>query len=315
MNESFKVNAEAHLPPILASAVEAALRDPPPPRGDGATATVAAGVGGAATRHHVGLIRVLSDALGVPPGDVRDFELSLYDTQPAALGGLYEEHIYSPRLDNLCMTHATLMGLVHSTSGGGSAGAAACLDTEPHCRVMAAFNHEEVGSDSVTGAGSTMLGDLLSRLSGGSYSSMATAARKSFFVSADMAHALHPNYVGTHSEGHAPSMGAGLVIKNNVSQRYATDAHGAFLIRSVAQRARIPIQDFCARQDAGCGSTIGPIVATRLGIRTVDVGLPQLSMHSCREMMGAADVEHGVSFFSEYYRALPELDAEVAGAE
>ena len=110
-------------------------------------------------------------------------------------------------------------------------------------------------------------------------------------------------------------MGAGLVIKNNVSQRYATDAHGAFLIRSVAQRARIPIQDFCARQDAGCGSTIGPIVATRLGIRTVDVGLPQLSMHSCREMMGAADVEHGVSFFSEYYRALPELDAEVAGAE
>ena len=217
-------------------------------------------------------------------------------------------HPSSPRLDNLAMTHSTLTGLINSTSN------AAGFAADPHTRVMAAFNHEEVGSDSVPGAGSTMLGEVLSRLSGAGAPGLgAAAARKSFFVSADMAHALHPNYPGTHSEGHAPSLGGGLVIKNNVSQRYATDAPGAYVVRAVGAAAGVPIQDFCARQDSGCGSTIGPIVATRLGVRTVDVGLPQLSMHSAREMMGAADVAHGVKFFEAYYNALAGL--EVAGSD
>jgi aspartyl aminopeptidase len=199
------------------------------------------------------------------------------------------------------MTHSTLSGLL------GSCASAEALAGDPHTRVMAAFNHEEVGSDSAPGAGSTMLGEVLARLSGPSAGLTAAAARKSFFVSADMAHALHPNYPGTHSEGHAPALGGGLVIKNNVSQRYATDAPGAYVVRAVGAAAGVPIQDFCARQDSGCGSTIGPIVATRLGVRTVDVGLPQLSMHSAREMMGAADVAHGVRFFEAYYSALPGL--------
>ena len=207
------------------------------------------------------------------------------------------------------MTHSTLSGLVNSTTGSGTA----AFEADPHVRVMAAFNHEEVGSDSVPGAGSTMLGDVLTKLNGGCAITAAISARKSFFVSADMAHASHPNYAGTHSEGHMPSLGGGLVIKNNVNQRYATDAPGAYTVRAVAAAAGVPIQDFCARQDSGCGSTIGPIVATRLGVRTVDVGLPQLSMHSAREMMGAADVAHGVGFFSAYYGKLPTLD--VAGAE
>ena len=305
VNSKFAVNAEQHLPPVLASAVEAALQDPPPKE---AAAAGARGVGPAGARHHAGLVRALAEALGCAPGDVRDFELSLYDTQPGALGGLYEEYVFSPRLDNLAMTHSPLTGLLAASAG--SAAAAAGLAADPHTRVMAAFNHEEVGSDSAPGAGSTMLGEVLARLSGGAPGALAAAARKSFFVSADMAHALHPNYPGTHAEQHAPALGGGLVIKNNVSQRYATDAPGAFTVRAVAAAAGLPIQDFCARQDAGCGSTIGPIVATRLGVRTVDVGLPQLSMHSAREMMGAADVAHGTGFFEEYYKLLPSLDVK-----
>jgi len=110
-------------------------------------------------------------------------------------------------------------------------------------------------------------------------------------------------------------MHAGLVVKNNVNQRYATDAPTAFLMRRVAEAAGVPLQNFVVRQDAGCGSTVGPILATRLGVRTVDVGIAQLSMHSCREMCGADDVASAKTFFKTLYEDFPRIDAMLTGAD
>ena len=139
----------------------------------------------------------------------------------------------------------------------------------------------------------------------------AAVARRSFLVSADMAHAVHPNHSALHEENHRPAMHGGVVIKANCNQRYATNAVTAFLFRELARRAGVPLQDFCVRQDMGCGSTIGPIVATRLGLRTVDVGVPQLSMHSCREMCGAGDVAHALRFFKTFFAHFAEVDASL----
>ena len=306
VNDAFKVNSETMLPPVLATAVRTSLLELP------RVAAVApdAGAGDATARHHLGFVRLLARELGVAPEDVRDFELSLYDTQPAALGGLYDEFVFAPRLDNLCMTHSVVEGLIASSGEG-------CADelaAEPNVRVAACFDHEEVGSDSTPGAGSTMLEEVLQRLVRDA-SLMPAAARRSFFVSADMAHAVHPNHAALHEENHRPAMHAGVVIKSNANQRYATNAVTAFLFRELAVKAGVPLQNFCVRQDAGCGSTIGPIVATRLGVRTVDIGVPQLSMHSCREMCGAGDVAHSLAFFRAYFRDFPAVDASVRGGE
>ncbi len=129
------------------------------------------------------------------------------------------------------------------------------------------------------------------------------------------AHAVHPNYAGLHEENHRPAMHGGVVIKCNANQRYATTAVTSFLCRELAAGAGVPVQNFVVRQDLGCGSTIGPIVATRLGVRTVDVGVAQLSMHSIREMCGASDIGHAVAFFRHLYRAFPGVDAALVHGE
>jgi aspartyl aminopeptidase len=326
VNDAFKVNAESHLPPVLATAVKAKLEESGPAGAAGSSSstptTTPSGTGGAETRHHTGLVKAIAAELGVAPEAVKDFELSLYDTQGAAIGGLYNEFVFSPRLDNLCMMHSVVTGLIASVQGGAaasspSAAAAAGvlpLSEDPNVRVIAAFDHEEVGSNSVPGAGSTMLEDTIARLCPDA-SLLPATIRRSILVSADMAHAVHPNYSGVHEENHRPAMHGGVVIKNNTNQRYATTAVTAFLFRRVAAIAGVPVQNFCVRQDMGCGSTIGPIVATRLGLRTVDIGVPQLSMHSCREMCGTDDVAHAATFFGSFFGAFSGVDETVVGTE
>jgi aspartyl aminopeptidase len=157
------------------------------------------------------------------------------------------------------------------------------------------YDHEEVGSRSAQGAGGSFLEDTLERLAvaieGDGGQALARAVSRSWLVSADMAHAVHPNYADRHEPGHKPRIGAGPVVKTNVNQAYATDAESAGYFRSLCASVGVTAQDFVTRSDLGCGSTIGPISAARVGIRTVDVGNPMLSMHSCREMAGADDVE------------------------
>jgi aspartyl aminopeptidase len=162
----------------------------------------------------------------------------------------------------------------------------------PYVPVLAAFDHEENGSEADTGAGGPLLGRVLERsifVRGGSYEDRARAFAGTICVSADTGHAVHPNYADRHDPTHRPMPGGGPILKVNVNQRYATDGVGRGVFAEACERAGVPLQDFVSSNAIPCGTTIGPITAARYGITTVDVGVPILSMHSAREMCGAND--------------------------
>jgi aspartyl aminopeptidase len=222
------------------------------------------------------------------------FDLMLYDLQPAALGGVDRSFILAPRLDNLASCHAGLCALL------GARGA-----LPEWTRGIVLYDHEEVGSRSATGAQGTFLVETLERccagFKGGAPQALARARAHSLLVSADMAHAVHPNYADKHEPGHKPQIGRGPVIKVNQEQSYASDAVTAGLFAGLCAERGVSPQHFVARSDAGCGSTIGPISAARTGIPTVDVGNPMLSMHSCREMAGAGDVAPMIDVLNAFF--------------
>ena len=217
----------------------------------------------------------LAAALNVEPEAIRGHDLCLFDAQPATVGGVDDAYLFAPRLDNQAMCHAALRALV---------------DAEPRAftAVIALFDHEEVGSGSARGADGPFLEDVLLRLAGGAEGRSRAIAR-SALISADMAHAVHPHHADLHDREHMPRLNAGPVIKTNFNQRYATDGETAALFRSLCLDLGVPCQEFVNRPDLACGTTIGPLSASRLGVRTVDVGNPMLSMHSIREMAGTKD--------------------------
>ena len=229
------------------------------------------------------LADMVAEKLGIAKAALAGLELMLYDVVPPTRGGRDAELLFSGRLDNLAMSHAAIHALVES------AGAAAGGAVVP---VAALFDHEEVGSESAYGAHSGFLPRALERIvSGrrGSREDFHRALAGSLCVSADMAHAVHPNYGARHEERHKPVLNGGPVIKVNSQQRYATSGATAALFRDLCARAEVPVQHYAHRTDLPCGSTIGPIASTLLGIRTVDVGNPMLSMHSARELGGSKD--------------------------
>jgi aspartyl aminopeptidase len=233
--------------------------------------------------------------------DVLGFDLCLYDTQRAAIAGSRGEFLLSSRLDNLASCHAALSALVNAPSG---------LEAT---RVVVLYDHEEVGSQSTSGARSQFLSDLLERISvGGSPkdpSALTRASSRSLFVSADMAHAVHPNYADKHDKQHRPMLGGGPVIKVNVNQSYASDGPASAAFSAACRALEIAPQYFSARNDMPCGSTIGPISAARLGIRTVDVGNPMLSMHSCREMAAESDERPMIRALGRLFSEFKALDS------
>tara|TARA_Y100001936_G_scaffold159937_1_gene156237 strand:- start:87 stop:1385 length:1299 start_codon:yes stop_codon:yes gene_type:complete len=239
------------------------------------------------------LEKMVAQKIKCKPEEILNMELSLYDTQPGSIGGANGEFVFSGRLDNLASCHAALKALIRSK------------EKDPMTRVIVFYDHEEVGSDSAQGAGSPFLRDVLERLTLDSNNSREIFFRSmanSFFISADMAHAVHPNYSEKHEARHLPIINGGPVIKCNSNQRYATEGVSSAWFEVLCQKAGISIQKFVARTDMGCGSTIGPITASNLGIRTVDVGNPMLSMHSIREMAGAHDHLPLINVFKEFFR-------------
>ena len=207
------------------------------------------------------------------------WELCLFDVQPAAVLGADRSLLASGRLDNLASSWAATEAIAEAGAG-------------EHMAMIALFDHEEVGSASTSGASGPFLEAVVERLhhvGGGSPDDLHRLLASSSCVSADNAHAVHPNYVERHDPGHAPIVNRGPAIKINANQRYATSADTAVLFQRACEAAGVAFQTFVSRNNVPCGSTIGPLTATRLGIATVDVGIPQLSMHSAREVCGASD--------------------------
>jgi len=221
----------------------------------------------------------------VDPAQIGGYDVVVADTQPGAVFGAKGEFFASGRLDNLSATHAGLAALIAHGEAGEQADGAPIA-------VLAAFDHEEIGSNSRSGACGPLLEDVLVRISdglGASVSQRRQALAASFCVSADAGHAVHPNYAERHDPVNRPVLNGGPLLKINANQRYATDAPGAALWARLCGEAGIPYQEFVSNNVMPCGSTIGPLTATRLGIRTVDVGVPLLSMHSARELCGVED--------------------------
>ncbi|KAI9798103.1 MAG: hypothetical protein M1833_005000 [Piccolia ochrophora] len=284
-------------------------------------------------RHHTYLVELVAEKAKVQPADVIDFELVLYDTQKPCIGGINGELIFSARLDNLVMSYCSIMGLIDSLSS------ASALDHESSIRLIALFDHEEIGSQTAQGADSNLLPAVVRRLStlprtssGNSQESRnktaeldgATAFEQtlaaSFLISADMAHSVHPNYPAKYESDHRPEMNKGVVIKINANARYATNSPGIVMLQEVARRAKapekseargVPLQLFVVRNDSSCGSTIGPMLSAAMGARTLDLGNPQLSMHSIRETGGVHDVEHAVRLFESFFSHFTDLEAKI----
>lgn len=241
------------------------------------------------------LATITAHAVGVSREEIAQLDLMLYDVAQPTIAGKNREFLFSARLDNLAMSHAAVHALIAAKDD------AADLPIVP---LAALFDHEEVGSESFTGASSSFLPRILERIATGAGKSrdeFHRALAGSICVSADMAHAVHPNYSERHEARHRPVINGGPVIKVNAQQRYATSATTRTLFEALCKKAEVPVQHYAHRTDLPCGTTIGPITSTLLGIPTVDVGNPMLSMHSIREMAGTKDPEMMVRALTKFY--------------
>ncbi|WP_075779108.1 M18 family aminopeptidase [Streptomyces acidiscabies] len=241
-------------------------------------------VWGLGDAHEGDLIAFLEEEAGLAPGEVTGWDLMTHSVEPPAYLGRDEEFLAGPRMDNLLSVHAATAALAAVATHLG--------DELPYIPVFVAFDHEENGSQSDTGADGPLLGGVLERsvfARGGSYEDRARAVAGTVCLSSDTGHAVHPNYAERHDPTHHPRINGGPILKVNVNNRYATDGSGRAVFAAACEKAGVPFQSFVSNNSMPCGTTIGPITAARHGIRTVDIGAAILSMHSAREMCGADD--------------------------
>ena len=238
---------------------------------------------------------LLAESAGIGTGDIAGLDVRLNDTQAPTRIGVDGELFASGRLDNLSSVAAGLVALLGAEPADGT------------IAMLAAFDHEELGSESRSGASGPFLEEVLGRLRAGLGANADAAARAlagSWCLSADAGHSVHPNYPEKHDPNVRPMAGRGPMLKINANQRYASDAHGTALWRRACDNAGVATQDFVSNNAIPCGSTIGPLTATRIGIRTVDVGVPLLSMHSARELAHVDDL-HGLARVTASFFGMP----------
>ena len=218
---------------------------------------------------------------------VLDYELSFYDVQAPAVIGLHQDFVASARLDNLLSCYTEIMALLKA-------------DSKQNC-LLVCNDHEEVGSTSAAGAQGSFLKSVLERLCSSS-ENFARSMDQSMMISVDNAHGIHPNYADKHDDNHGPILNQGPVIKTNANQRYASNSETSAAFRYLCEEADVPVQSFVVRSDMACGSTIGPITASEIGVRTVDVGVPTFAMHSIRELAGRWDAFYLYRVLREYFQ-------------
>ena len=235
----------------------------------------------------------IAQQLNVQTADILTWDLNVYDTQKGCFWGVGDAFIANSQLDNLASCHAAITAL---------------LDTRDQetTAVCALFDHEEVGSESATGAGGSFMQDVIRRICSSTDTNdegRLRAMANSFFISADMAHAFHPNHAGAYEPCHHALVNHGPVIKTNANQRYSTNADTAARFIQLCEKAGVPYQQYAHRTDLGCGSTIGPIIASGLGVASVDVGNPMWAMHSVRESAGVADHLSMIAVLTQHFQS------------
>ncbi len=256
-NENRSINKQLHLPPILMKMPE-----------------IDAEASGKADFKAI-LLKIINAEMEAGEAvKILDYELSFYDVQPPAVIGLHDDFIASARLDNLLSCYTGLMAMIN--------------DDGKQNTLLVCTDHEEVGSQSAAGAQGSFLKSVLERLSESDENTSRMIAN-SVMISADNAHGVHPNYADKHDENHGPILNDGPVLKVNANQRYASNSQTGALFKHLCELADVPVQPFVVRSDMACGSTIGPITASEIGVKTVDVGVPTFAMHSIRELAGRWD--------------------------
>jgi aspartyl aminopeptidase len=263
--EGLKFNKQTELPLLLAAAGELPAR--------------------------ASLPALLGEQLACAPGDILGFELNVFDTQPGSFWGPHDEYIADSQLDNLASCHAGCIALSQAEVASSTC-------------IAAFFDHEEIGSESSRGAAGSLLSDVLERISDAAAvdrQGLRCGLANSLMISADMAHAYHPNFAWAYEPEHMAVVNGGPVIKINANQRYATDSQGEARFARLCELADVPYQKYCHRTDLACGSTIGPISASRLGIDVVDVGNPMWAMHSIRESAGVLDHSYMIRVMRRFF--------------
>ncbi|CAF0754632.1 unnamed protein product [Rotaria sordida] len=293
-NEKLEINKQDHLQAVLSLKTEEELNKSTKEKET--TSDTNKKLIDESKKHHSQLLELLANECNCQADDIINFDLMLADTQPSCVGGLKNEFIYSGRLDNQMSAYCAIQGLVNTLD---------TLPDETFIRGALLYDNEEIGSESAQGAMSEFTQHTLRRMTRAEYE---RSVSNSFLVSADMAHGVHPNYSSLHDRDHRPSLlNGGVVVKTNCCNRYATTAFTATLIKEIARLSNVPLQEFCMRNDMPCGTTVGPILASRLGMYTVDVGAPQLSMHSIREMTSTQALEHYLVFFNGFYKNFKQV--------
>jgi aspartyl aminopeptidase len=244
---------------------------------------------------HGTIADLVAKQLGVNKEDILDYDLSLYDTTPACLVGVNQEFITSGRLDDLSMVHAALTAIIDAADG----------ENPAQTLVMAIFDNEETGSGTKQGAASPVLQNLLQRITmarGGNQEDWLRAIENSFMVSADNAHAVHPNYAEKQDPTNHPTIGGGPCIKINANCKYMTDADSAAVFRAICEKAGAKFQYFVNHSDVAGGSTLGNILTSQMDLRGVDMGAPLWAMHSVRETAGVEDHIATIKAFKQFYK-------------
>lgn len=237
------------------------------------------------------LIHKIAQYLDIEKQGILDYELYLYDPQKSCFVGFNDEFISAPRIDNLAMLHASLSAISQSNKGKG-------------IKLVVGFDNEEIGSMTRLGADSTLLSDVLERIStclGLTREEHLINLDKSLMISADMAHALHPNSPEKHDPTNRPKLNGGPVIKTSANKRYTTDSYTASIFKNLCEDAGVPYQTFSNPSDQTGGSTIGPISSSHVSIKSIDIGNPSLSMHSIRELIGSDDHYYVTRVFSRFF--------------
>lgn len=317
--DQLKCNLETQMVPILSMATEQLNETVKPTE---ASPPISKSALSTQENHHPLLLNILADALSekldtpVKESDIHDLELSLFDTSPSIVGGGMGEFIFSPRLDNLFSSFAAFEALAKSVEGGPNSKG---LEESGLIRTIALWDNEEIGSVSHQGAESNFLEAILTRVSSAFTTHPSPALTEqtlaaSFLLSCDMGHAIHPCYPEKHEQNHRPLINKGPAIKTNAKQRYASTAATTFLLRQVAAIAKVPLQEYEVRNDMACGSTIGPLVS-KMGLRTVDIGCPQLSMHSIREQAGCTDLALLTDLFEAFFEHFQLVDSRLSTGE